>query len=365
MTLPAGKPDADPTPSDLVTGPRTARSERGWWKLFAALAAFYVVPLVFGSIVPVDQTIVLFAPALAACALVGWWAGGRPWQALLWVALATWVTWQPQSHAASFDTLVRGWCLLLAGSFGLVSLLSVRQPFFTRALTAVGIALGLALVMSMLGPVSFADASHVVSEEFSRRNAAWMATINDAIAQRPEQWKQLHLELPQLVVTPEELQRSLVAASKAGVSVFPALLALQSLAALALAWAAYHRLSRSRLGRPLSPLRDFRFNDQLVWGLIVGLVIMFLPTLSTLSGVGRNLLVFFGALYAIRGLGVLSWFLSPGRLATALAIAFAMLFWPVLNLVAAFGLMLLGVAAFGLGLGDTWADWRGRARPTT
>jgi hypothetical protein len=38
------------------------------------------------------------------------------------------------------------------------------------------------------------------------------------------------------------------------------------------------------------------------------------------------------------------------------------LWWPVLNAVA---FTLLALAAFGLGLGDTWADWRRRARPTT
>jgi hypothetical protein len=46
-------------------------------------------------------------------------------------------------------------------------------------------------------------------------------------------------------------------------------------------------------------------------------------------------------------------------------VGFAMLWWPVLNAVAVLGFMLLALAAFGLGLGDTWADWRRRARPTT
>jgi hypothetical protein len=126
------------------------------------------------------------------------------------------------------------------------------------------------------------------------------------------------------------------------------------LAALALAWAAYHRLGRTRLGAPLSPFKEFRFNDQLVWGLIVGLTIVFLPTLAGLRAAGANLLVFFGALYALRGLGVLAWFLAPGAVASALAVGAAMLLWPILL-----------VAALGLGLGDTWADWRRRARPTT
>jgi hypothetical protein len=92
---------------------------------------------------------------------------------------------------------------------------------------------------------------------------------------------------------------------------------------------------------------------------------MFVPALDVLNGAGRNLLVFFGALYAIRGFGVLSWFMRPGALAVVLMVGFAMLWLPVLTPVAVLGFMLLALAAFGLGLGDTWADWRRRARSTT
>ena len=119
------------------------------------------------------------------------------------------------------------------------------------------------------------------------------------------------------------------------------------------------------MGAPLGFLKDFRFNDQFVWGLIAGLTIVFVPALEFLDGTGRNLLVFFGALYAIRGFGVLSWFLAPGALAAALLVGFAMLWWPMLSPVAVLGFMLLALAAFGLGLGDTWADWRSRVRSTT
>src|SRR6202043_819262 len=62
------------------------------------------------------------------------------------------------------------------------------------------------------------------------------------------------------------------------VPVFPALLGLESLAALAIAWSLYHRISRARIGEPLGRLQDFRFNDQLVWGLIVGVVLVMMPT---------------------------------------------------------------------------------------
>ena len=128
---------------------------------------------------------------------------------------------------------------------------------------------------------------------------------------------------------------------------------------------AHHRLSRARLGPPLRPLREFRFNDQLVWGLIVGLTIILLPTLKSLHGAGKNLLVFFGALYAVRGFGVLTWFMAPGSLGVTLTVSFVLLFAPILGAFAALALLMLAVAALALGLGDTWADWRSRARPTS
>lgn len=365
MTGPAGTPQ--PNESTGAVAPVRARSERGWWKLILALLAFVFVPTLppFRAMLPVDQAMLLFVPSLAACALVGWWAGGRAWQAAFWVALASWMAFQPPVHAGSYDSLLRGWALLLAGAFGLVSLFGTRAPFFSRALVTLGVALSLALVMSMLGPVSLGQAKRTVADELDQRNKATMAQLGQQISAHPAEWQQLTEKVPQLKSAPDEMKKELALLSRVGLSVFPALLALESLIALALAWATYHRLNRMRLGAPLGPLREFRFNDQLVWGLIVGLTIVFLPTLASLRGLGRNLLVFFGALYAIRGLGVLTWFLAPGGLAATLAIAFAMLLWPVLNVIAVFGLMLLAVAAFGLGLGDTWADWRNRARSTT
>jgi hypothetical protein len=115
-------------------------------------------------------------------------------------------------------------------------------------------------------------------------------------------------------------------------------------------------VSRTRIGPALAPLREFRFNDQLVWGLIVGITALLLPTLEGVRGPGLNLLVFFGALYALRGLGVLAWFLTPRRPVTGVLVGLALV------------LLLRDGAAFALGLvgvGDTWLDWRGRARGTT
>jgi hypothetical protein len=341
--------------------------ERGWKKLVLALAAFVIVPTVpqLRAILPIEQTIYLLVPALAACFLVGWWAGGRALLALAWVALAGWLMWQPAgAQPDAFHNLERGWCLLLAGAFGLTCLFGERRPLFARALAALCIALFLALAMSAMGPVPISEARQTVQAEFVHRNQETMSVINDFIAQHPGDWNQWTSQFSWLARLPAETERWLTAFSRIGLTVFPSLLALESLVALALAWAVYHRLSRARIGAPLRPLREFRFNDQLVWGLIVGLTTVFLPTLQSFRGVGRNLLVFFCALYAIRGLGVLAWFLAPGALATALTVGFAMLWVPVIQLVAGLGFLILLIAAFGLGLGDTWADWRRRTRPT-
>jgi hypothetical protein len=339
-----------------------AASERGWGKLLLALAAFLFIPWMppLRAMLPVEETLLLLLPALAACCLVGWWAGGRFSLAVIWVGLAAWALAQP-AVPGSFYNLVRGWSLLLAGSFGLACMFGSQRPFFSRALSTLSLALVLVLMMSARGPLTPARAEQAVEVEFARRNTESTAMLRAFIKEHPE----VIQAMPQMGSLPNEFDQQLKLVAQTGAGLFPSLLLLESLVALALAWATFHRLSRTRLGAPLGHLKDFRFNDQLVWGLIAGLAIVFVPELDFLGGTGRNLLVFFGALYAIRGFGVLSWFLAPGALAVVLLVGFVMLWWPVLNAVAVLGFMLLALAAFGLGLGDTWADWRHRARPTT
>src|SRR5690242_20419162 len=355
------------TPDAAARSIPAAAGERGWRKLILALLAFIVVPELphLRAILPVEQTIYLLVPALAACFLVGWWAGGRALLAIGWVGLATWMMWTRPGSPDAFHNLERGWSLLLAGAFGLTCLFGERRPLFARALGALSIAVFLALAMSMMGPVPLSAAKETIAGEFVHRNTETMAGINGVIGEHAKEWNDLTARFPTLATMPAETEKQLTTLSRVGLTVFPSLLALESLVALALAWAIYHRLSRARLGAPLRPLREFRFNDQLVWGLMVGLTIVLLPTLSSLRGVGKNLLVFFGALYAMRGFGVLAWFIAPGSLGVTLAVATVMLFAPVLQLFAALAFMLLGVGALVLGLGDTWADWRRRTGTTT
>lgn len=342
-----------------------APTEQGWGKLLLAFLVFLAIPKYpeLQAILPVKDTMLLFVPAVAACALVGWWAGGRAFLAIAWVAIAVLLLAPGAAPPDAFSSLVRGWSLLLAGAFGLVCLFGDHRPLFTRALVALGLTFGLGAVMSVMGPMTASRAARTVSEELARRDAGWAGMIDSVIKANPKEWSQLTQSVPQLAEIRTEWPKELATLSDVGATVFPALLALESLAAIALAWATYHRFGRARLGAPLRPLREFRFNDQLVWGLILGLTITLLPTLSAVSAIGENLLVFFGALYAVRGLGVLSWFMEPGRFRITLTIGVLMLFAPILNGIAFIGFVMLGVASLALGLGDTWADWRSRPRP--
>ena len=343
----------------------TVEPRRGWKQLILALIAMFFVPaFALRAMLPIDETLLLFVPAMAACALVGWWAGGRASMAIAWVALAIAVAGPRVATGDVFSTLVHGWTLLLAGVFGLTCLLAGQRPFFTKALLALVATFAVALVMGLVGPVTLSHASQAVAEEFSRRNDDALAVLNATIAQNAAQWKEMTTRFPSLATFPADAAKNLSTLSAAGRVAFPALLSLESLAALALAWATYHRLSRRRLGAPLAPLREFRFNDQLVWGLIIGLVILLLPNLSGIRGLGINLIVFFGALYAVRGLAVLAWFMRPGALAVSFVVGFVMLLAPFLSVFAVLGFLTLGITALGLGVGDTWADWRGRARST-
>src|SRR5262245_47642363 len=161
------------TPGTSAAPVVPAPSERGWGKLLLAIAAFLFVPSIpqLAALLPIEQTTTLFVPAIAACALVGWWAGGRAFLAVAWVAIAALLVTRTSTTPTAFDNLARGWSLLLAGSFGLVCLFSPTRPLFARALVALGVTLALATTMCLVGPVSAAQASKIVADEVARRNA--------------------------------------------------------------------------------------------------------------------------------------------------------------------------------------------------
>jgi hypothetical protein len=244
--------------------------------------------------------------------------------------------------------MARGWVVLLAASFGLVSLLSATSPFFVRALAAVALATGVGFLIALSAPSGVARFQHAAGEEFTRRVSGTIERIQQSM-DTPE-WKRLAERMPALDTWNDESEAAMRAVPDSTATLLPALLALQSLAALALGWGIFQRISPVSIGPPLSPLTEFRFNDQLVWGVAVGATLCLLPAFAEGRSAGLNLLVFFGALYLIRGLGVLAW-IARGRYAVIV----------ILSLIPQVCIML-GVLALALGLGDTWLDLRRRAR---
>ena len=337
----------------MPNGTTPAPRERGWIRVILALAAFLVIPHIPGgpSTLPVIDTLVLLVPALAACCIVGWWAGGSLWLALIWSALAAAILTLPPPPKvdAAYYALARGWGVLVAAAFGVVCIVGRRQPFIARALLGLGLAIVLSLGVIATGRVDPGGAEQVFAAQFAARNSA-------AVDEMQKDASQVAVSFPKLSGMAHEVADGQAAVqerlSEYAAPLYPASLALEALAALALAWALFHRLSRVRIGAPLAPLRQFTFGDQLVWTLVVGTILILIPSRDAISAAGKSVLIFFGTLYALRGYGIYAWFISRRVAVTSVAVA-----------VAAFPLSLVTVPwAVGLGVSDTWIDWRRRLK---
>jgi len=331
--------------SDALAAPPR---EQGWTRIVIALIAFLLLshaPVVRAA-APVVDTLVLLVPALAACFIAGWRRGGSLVLALAWAALAgLLLAIPPRPGSEAYTDFVRSWGVLVAGALGLVCILGWRRQFLGRALAAVGIAALIAVIGMAFATHAAGRIEAVFARELQSRNSTVLAQWargfpNASFAPAVRDWA------AQRAVQLQEASGTFAA------PLYPALLALESLAACALAWALYHRMSRARLGAALAPFRFFRFSDELIWALVAGMTLTVLPSLQALRVFGANLVVFFGALYALRGFGVIAWFYPQLTLGAQFAVSFAaVVLFPV-------SLAL----AVGLGVTDTWFDWRRRVR---
>lgn len=315
---------------------------------------------------PVEPVGLLVLGGLAACAVAAWSRGGRVLPMLLLLSgllLSLRVVGVPDS----IDRFALGWTLLLAATFGWWAMGSPNRAFLARGLAAVSVAgvvsVGVLGLQSVGAQDSIARLGLAYEQQFVRQRtegvAAWRARLASPA------WESVSAQVPAVRGLAERAATGMATLSPP-TAILPALIVLESLAALALAWATWHRVARARLGPPLSALSAFRFHDQLVWGVVVGATLSVLPTLSAWRDVGVNVMVVFGALHALRGLGVVVWYI-PERWALVpllLLLVSIPLLGPVLVLAT------VAVLALGLGLGDTWRDfrrttrsWRPNARP--
>lgn len=321
---------------------------QSWRPLFWGLAAFLVCPFLpfFEVLIPIQQTLLLLVPVIAACSIVGWKLGGRVALVLIWIALSLWMLLQHAGPPGTqYDQMARGWAILLAASFGVVSLWSNTMPFFSRALFSIGLAAGIGFLIALSSPSGIARFQHAAGEELTRRVSTTIANIEEG--RNTPDWQELAARAPALDTWNDDSETMMRAIPSLAASLLPALLALESLAALALGWGAYRRLSPVQIGPPLSPLTEFTFNDQLVWGLAVGATLCLLPAFEEGRNAGYNLLLFFGALYLIRGIGILAW-MARGRYVYVV----------ILSLLP----QVFVIVTLALGLGDTWLDLRKRAK---
>jgi len=228
----------------------------------------------------------------------------------------------------------RGWAVLVGGCFAALTLRSPAAAFSRRALGAVAGAAALAVPL------------------FVTRSEAWGA-LDEAVRDRLISGARSAVDNLALIRGGQSLPSTLVTAIYETVetqaSVFPALLGISTMCALGVSWWLYVRLALGS-DQGVGALRDFRFNDHLVWLFIAGLLLLVGAWGGGLPRIGANAVVFMGALYVLRGAAVIL-FLSGGL---------SRLGYLLLGVGMIFVSPLILAGAMVIGIGDTWLDVRGK-----
>ena len=237
----------------------------------------------------------------------------------------------PLRNGNGLASLERGWALMVGGWFVVASVLWPGRSVLARGLAAVAAAFASSLLVLGAGG-GFDRVDAAVTMRLRTSASAAVAAWGDRLGSAGS--------VGDAVTSAIDLQAA----------IYPALLALASLAALGLAWWGQRRLTVQE-SQPLRPFREFRFPDALVWLLIAGVALLALPVDQIATRAGGNLLAFMGALYALRGLAVLWVMGSPGPLGLVLGAVAAVFLYP-----------LVLAAAIVVGLSDTWLEFRTRRR---
>jgi hypothetical protein len=229
----------------------------------------------------------------------------------------------------------RAWALMIGGLFVSVTMVMPKWALSTRSLVSVLAATGFGALMLAVQGTAWSAIDWSMTDRLRAGFATWM----DAM-----------VVLRQGEAVSPALASAIYQMVEAQTAVFPAMIGLQSMAALGLAWWLYTRVVRGS-DQGVGPLGGFRFNDHLVWFMIVGLLLLATSAGSTLTRVGANVTVFMGALYALRGVGVVL-FVSGGLSLFSYSM-FALGFLFAAPVVVGFAVLI--------GMADTWLDLRSRA----
>ena len=227
--------------------------------------------------------------------------------------------------------LERGWALLLGGCFVGLSIARPKMKISDRALEAVFGALVLAAILMTLMSGAWNIVDWVISDRVR-------ATVAQVIALGGSEG------LAPALIT------ALYQTADAQILIFPALTALASMSALLLSWWLFIFFS-GRSEEALGSVKNFRFNDHLIWMLVVGLFLLFTRWNEPLQRLGSNAVVFIGALCAVRGAAVIV-FITGGFSVLGYAMTL-------------FGLVIVPPIVLGgavlIGIADIYLDFRKRS----
>lgn len=226
----------------------------------------------------------------------------------------------------------RGWPLLLAGTFVWMVALRPHWNFLAQALAALGMAAGVAGLILAVSPGAWLDLDAAMASRAASAAAAATALLGEG--------------------ADDTVHALMQKVANLQVDVFPALLGLSSLGALGVVVVVRGWLGGER-DRTFESLRNFRFNDHLVWIWLGGLALILAPLGEIATRVGSNAVLFMGLLYVLRGAAVL---LSlVGGISVGMGVVggiVALLLYPLLA--------LLLIVTLLLGLSDTWLNVRSR-----
>ena len=263
-------------------------------------------------------------------------------EALVAAGMLALAIWSIAGGRDGFGRFEGAWVCLLTG--GLAVALALRPPSTSRlvgtALLAVAIAAAAGGFVIAVTPFSWRELRWLTERHYGMQSRLVLETMSNALSGTQGG--------PDLLATLEVTLNEMVAL--VGV-VLPGLVLLQSMAALAAAWALYRWIARHPEGEPLPRLREFRFSDHLIWGVVVTLIALVVPGMAALRDVGGNLAAFFGGLYVARGLGIVAALAASAGMGGVFAGLLA-------SIVTVFLLPLVMFAALALGVTDTWVDWR-------
>lgn len=228
----------------------------------------------------------------------------------------------------------RGWALVLSAWFVLTIVLLPNTPTIMRSITAVAGAAASVGALFLLNGAGWFQLEWQVSGQLRTSAAEVVAFWNAQLKDKP--WA-------------ADLTSAIYRFADFQAKTYPALIAIASLTGLALAWWLWRRLS-VREEHPLGALRDFKFNDELIWVVVLGAALIALPLHDAGTRAGLNLLTFMGALYALRGLAVIvALFGSPTILGALFGVLLFLMLYP-----------LMMATTLMVGLTDTWLDLRAR-----